>query len=204
MSKTITYQIEFFHYWHAGSGLSGGTDANLTVIKNQAGLPFIPGRTLKGLLREAAFFLNQLQPDLVDKIFLETIFGVGEDHIAPPQAEVSSQIIPAESTFKAGICYFSNAELSQFLSEKIPAAHRSQLYKVLASTAIDENGQAKNRSLRQMEVCIPLRLYATIEQFPDDAASLAKLEYCLQWVKKMGSKRNRGLGRCQFSIYNPA
>jgi CRISPR/Cas system CMR subunit Cmr4 (Cas7 group RAMP superfamily) len=50
--NTIAYQIDFFSYWHASSGLAGGAYADLLVNKTREGLPYIPGRTLKGLLRE--------------------------------------------------------------------------------------------------------------------------------------------------------
>ena len=51
--KRIDYQIEFFSQWHCGSGLSAGADIDLLVIKDKEGMPFIPGKTLKGLIREA-------------------------------------------------------------------------------------------------------------------------------------------------------
>ena len=51
--KRIDYQIEFFSQWHCGSGLSAGADIALLVIKDKEGMPFIPGKTLKGLIREA-------------------------------------------------------------------------------------------------------------------------------------------------------
>ncbi len=187
-NKRIIYQIEFFSYWHAGSGLSGGTDANLTVIKNHLGLPYIPGRSLKGLLREAADFIHHFQPNKMPEDFIHTIFGLGDDE-------------EKKQTEKAGQCYFGNAELSQYLSEKIKEQKKELLFKTLASTAIDANGLAKDHSLRRMEVCIPLTLYASIENFPADPDNLLRLEQCFQWTKRMGSNRTRGLGPCQFSLY---
>lgn len=187
-NQKIIYQIEFFSYWHAGSGLSGGTDANLTVIKNQLGLPYIPGRSLKGLLREAADFIHHFQPNKMPEDFIHTVFGLGDDE-------------EKKQTEKAGQCYFGNAELSQYLSEQIKEEQKELLYKTLASTAIDANGLAKDHSLRRMEVCIPLTLFASIENFPADPDNMQRLELCFQWTKRMGSNRTRGLGPCQFSLY---
>ena len=51
--KDLTIKIEFFSPWHCGSGLSAGADADSLVIKDINGLPFIPGKTIKGLIREA-------------------------------------------------------------------------------------------------------------------------------------------------------
>ena len=71
----ITYTIEFFSYWHCGSGLSAGADVDSLVIKDAKGMPFVPGKTIKGLIREAAETLTCLAPDkypsqkIIDKSF---------------------------------------------------------------------------------------------------------------------------------------
>jgi len=181
--STIIYKIDLFTHWHAGSGLYGGTNANLTVIRNQAGLPFIPGKTLKGLIREGAEAINSLIPDLVTNQFIDTIFGQ-EDKVH-------------------SICFFSNAELSRKFSENVRDKQKQYLYTTIASTAIDAMGMAKDQSLRQMEVTLPLVLYGSIEHFPNIPGYEMQLSYCLQWIKKLGHRRTRGFGRCELSIYQP-
>lgn len=47
--KDLNIKIEFFSPWHCGSGLSAGADADSLVIKDTNGLPYIPGKTIKGL-----------------------------------------------------------------------------------------------------------------------------------------------------------
>ena len=69
--KTITYQIEFFSYWHTSSGLSAGTSASLLVLRDEDNLPLIKGRTLKGLLRDAAKRINEYQNGLVTEDFIQ-------------------------------------------------------------------------------------------------------------------------------------
>lgn len=72
---TIRYKIEFYTYWHCGSGLSAGADVDLLAIKDEEGFPFIPGKTVKGLIREATETLVKLNLDRypswdeVEKIF---------------------------------------------------------------------------------------------------------------------------------------
>lgn len=189
--QNIIYKIDFFDFWHTGSGLAGSTYADSLVIKNENSLPIIPGKTLKGLLREAAQELHKLDENLVTKHFINTIFGV--------QPEKNNNRNP---TANEGLCFFSNATLSKNLSDKLESnfEQKQQLYQVLSSTAIDSNGQAKEGSLRQLEVTIPLSLYAQIVDFPNDAASKNQLEHCLNWIKQLGLNRNRGLGRCHLSI----
>ena len=55
----IKYKITFYSNWHCGSGLAAGADTDELVIKDRNGLPYVPGRTIKGLLREAAMMLSQ-------------------------------------------------------------------------------------------------------------------------------------------------
>lgn len=192
--QTLTYRIEFFSYWHIGSGLTGSTYADGLVLKDTNGLPIIPGKILKGLLREAAETLNQLAPDMVKVDFINHVFGSKPKKVNGVEEDTNKKEDAAQ-------CFFRTATLSQNLVEKLrnDANLKAGLYQTLASTAIDDEGQALTNSLRLLEVSVPLVLYATIEDFPSHYQE--QLNYCLKWVKQMGINRNRGLGRCQFTIY---
>lgn len=73
------------------------------------------------------------------------------------------------------------------------------LYINKVATAINEkNGITKEHSLRTIETTIPCTLYGTILYVDDDMESV--LEAALGFIKHMGTGRNRGLGRCKFSI----
>ena len=192
--NTIAYQIEFFTYWHASSGLAGGAYADLLVNKTREGFPFIPGRTLKGLLREAAETINHFDKDLVTPTFIIDVFGQ-----APDEKDIEEENATLEAK-----SFFSNACLSDYLQQAISKEKEKEktpfLYHVLASTKINKHGVAVDGTLRQLEVTVPLILFATIEQFPDKPGYDLQLNYCFQWIKRMGLNRSRGLGRCKFSI----
>jgi len=200
---TINYKIEFFSYWHTGSGLSAGTAANSTVIRNAYQLPYIPGKTIKGLLREAAEKIHHFSSDLVSKDFLEQVFGIGED-----RKEAAEQILLEQGASTNGlsvaitpaICFFSNGELSNELSKAlIKEKEYKWLYDTISSTAIGENGLAKQNALRTIEVTVPLTLFAKIEDFPTNPAFEKELDHCFKWIKRLGVNRNRGLGRCKWT-----
>ena len=70
--KDLQYKIEFTSFWHTGSGLSSGTESDIVVIKDKNGLPYIPGKTLKGLLREAAETINNFDKKLVTSEFIKS------------------------------------------------------------------------------------------------------------------------------------
>lgn len=188
--KTINYQIEFFSYWHASSGLAGSTYADLLVNKTREGLPYIPGRTLKGLLREAAEVIHSFDQSTVTQAFILDVFG---------QEPTTTDIEKERATTEAQ-SFFTNATLSDNLQKTISKEQKSFLYHVLASTKINEQGLAVDGTLRQLEVTVPLILLASVEQFPDKEGYEQQLIYCFQWIKRMGLNRSRGLGRCQFSM----
>lgn len=58
MMRKITYNVEFYSDWHCGSGLAAGAEADAVVVKDKDGLPFVPGKTLKGLVDEAYMAMN--------------------------------------------------------------------------------------------------------------------------------------------------
>lgn len=171
--------MEFFSQWHCGSGLSAGADVDALVIKDKNGLPFIPGKTIKGLVREAVE--NYLQfTGKSDELFEET-FGFFQD----------------SENFSQGQAFFSNATLSKeeqdaIVQEKL----QDYIYNKVTSTAIDENGIAEDHSLRAMETVVPCTLHGTIEDVPEDMAEI--ITKSLGLIKRLGQKRNRGLGRCEF------
>lgn len=185
--KTIRYTIQFFSYWHCSSGLVGGPDANATVIKDDQRLPFIPGKTLKGLIRESAEnYLETLHGKTLAQQFILDVFG------------------PEEGAFDYHnqSSFFSNATLSSAFAEQVEEEKALLLYDRIASTAIDDQGQALDKSLRQIEVTVPLSLQGQILDFPDQPGYEEALKNCLRGIKRMGSYRTRGLGRCQFVFQN--
>ena len=175
---TIRYKIEFFSNWHCGSGLAAGADVDALVIKNSQGLPYVPGRTVKGLLREAAESLFSE----TDKLSL--LFGVSGDM----------------EKHQTGCLFLSNASLPENESQFILANNlSSHLFQTFASTAIDEKtGLADDHSLRKIETVIPCTLEGEIMNVPDGKVN--PLKDAMAFIKRMGTGRNRGLGRCQVSI----
>lgn len=182
---TIKYELEFFSYWHCGSGLSSGADLDLLVIKDQQGMPFVPGKTIKGLLREAMEEINQINPR-VDNALLIKAFG-----------EPSKR--NEEGRNQQGECFFGNATLDSSLRDAVIDNQLNKyFYHSLASTAIGEEGVAKENSLRRMEATIPCVLKGEILYVPEELEQL--MTDGLSFIKRLGQNRNRGLGRCVFKV----
>ena len=95
--------------------------------------------------------------------------------------------------------YFSNATLKNSLKDEIVSNDlQDNLYDVIASTKIGDDGLAVDNSLREIEVVIPLTLYGEIRDVPSDFEK--SLKKSLKLIKRMGLNRNRGLGRCEFEV----
>jgi hypothetical protein len=169
---TLFYEIKFYDYWHLSSGLSAGAKLDSTVVKDENTLPYAPGKTIKGFVREMAELLD-------DKELVNVCFGLeGTD---------------------MGKAYFSNATMKQETAEEIiQHSLQENLYDVIASTKIGENGIAQGNTLREIEVVVPLALQGKITDIPQE--HIEKITKALKMIKRMGLNRNRGLGRCEFII----
>lgn len=177
----INYTVEFFTCWHCGSGLSAGADVDALVVRDSDGLPFIPGRTLKGLIREAVETLLQFEGN--ESLDTRKIFG-GEG--SEPEE------------FAAGEAFFSNAIFPEEDRQKIVADKlQDYLFSSLSNTAIGEDGCVREHYLRKTEVALPCTLTARILNVPDDDVEL--ICRSLGFIKRLGVHRNRGLGRCKFT-----
>ncbi|WP_418179163.1 RAMP superfamily CRISPR-associated protein [Aliarcobacter lanthieri] len=178
----MRYKVTFLDYWHLSSGLSAGAKLDSTVTKDKDGLPYIAGKTIKGLLREVA--------ELTDnKDFVFICFGSSSDE---KDDFYSEEKIVSET-------YFSNAQIEENTRKKIVQDKlQNQLFDEISSTKIDENGIAETGSLRQIEVVIPITLYGSIENIPENYEKA--MENCLKQIKRMGLNRNRGLGRCKIEV----
>lgn len=180
--RDLNIKVHFYSPWHCGSGLSAGADADSLVIKDIHGLPFIPGKTMKGLIREAVedyVSLKGIDIDLADAFGKEA----STDEYAP-----------------SGKLFFTNAELSSDEKKSIISYHVEEfLYNNKVATAINpETGITQEHSLRTIETTVPCDLHAMILHVEDSLAEI--IEPALGLIKRMGTGRNRGLGRCKFVI----
>ncbi len=187
---TINYKIEFLDYWHLSSGLSAGAKLDSTVVKDKDDLPYLSGKTLKGLVREMA--LN-FECDFIDNCFGTT-------------TNKKDKCYKEDKQEKEGVCYFSNATLGEKVADEIKKYNlQERLYDVIASTKIGQKenkdeveGIAVDNTLREIEVVIPVTLEGTIDDVPTQHKK--QMTEALKMIKRMGLNRNRGLGRCNITV----
>jgi hypothetical protein len=100
-----------------------------------------------------------------------------------------------------GAAYFGNATLTKTESKYIVQEKLTRyLYQSFSSTAIDDDGIAKDNSLRKTEAVVPCKLEGSILSVPEDQEFEYLLVDAMKYIKRMGTGRNRGFGRCNFTV----
>ena len=139
--------------------MAAGADVDALVVKDKDNLPFVPGKTIKGLIREAADVL--------------TLFGEQQEG----KWKLCSEMKPMRVGYgQSWLPVFSNAKLSGLEHDAIvESCTQNYLYRTKASTKIDDNGIAQDASLRRIETVVPCTLTGSITDVPDDE-DVANLE----------------------------
>ena len=178
--KNISYTIKFYSYWHPGGKDGANPQIDNAVLKDKNNMPYIGGKTIKGLIKDGARFVNELNSSTISGDFIKNIFGeVDTDYKADKAANPQNKFTSA------------------VLKEKVKKEFAPLLYHTKERTALEADKQSKKHSLRTSEVVIPLELQGKIENFTGDKIML---ELAMKAVKKLGEKRFRGLGRCEITI----
>ena len=183
--------IEILSYWHAGTGLGLGALADAITLKNENHIPYLPGKTIKGLFREAFNILEETEnipPNTTVNLFGEATTSDEKEEITEAQP---------------GKCFFSNANVSKELNQYLSGNENAKecMYDIISSTKLDENGIAQDKSLRTIEVCLPVTLSAIIDIKDSDSNTLDYFQKASGLIRSLGSHRHRGLGRCRITVH---
>lgn len=179
-------------YWHPGSAHGKGAHLDAVTHRNSHGLPTLPGRTLKGLLRDA-----------VRRADAFGWYGPGPDRTALLFGSADDK---GDGASLPGLLRISDATLSDADSHHLKSNQQliAGLYRSHFSTAIDHNsGSAKDKSLRGIELVVPLTLHATLTTIQDHAPTsewVETLRTALPLIRAVGAHRARGLGRASLTI----
>lgn len=181
--------------WHIGSGKEAGAYADSLTIKDDHGLPFLPGKSIKGLLREAFTiakankWCEDIETTHTIENLIDTLFGSqGQGSESQGMLQLSSATL-------------SDDEITFFQKQ---ANTKALLFRVIQSTKIDhKTGVATEGSLRSLEVSVPMTLKSELELNSSHPAFSSELEQellpllnaCCGLILELGAKRHRGLGQ---------
>ncbi len=194
--------LTFDSDWHVGSGAGIPGSVDRQVLRDEEGFPYVPGKTLTGILRDAAEWIADVRDTAEEgnkwKNALIGLFGEQpESHGGTPGGFASGAAV--------GI---GSAELSrdlrnyvQELRESSGPDLRAALFTVRPGVKIDRaTGRALEDHLYSTERVRGCTLYAPVKYLrgplSEDEEKL--LEDAIRAVRRLGGKRRRGGGRCRL------
>lgn len=177
-------EVVFAAEWLVAGGDSALGTADLAPMKDVEGLPYVPGRSLRGLLREAVCLLDDgTGSEWATHLFGERIVAGGSRH------------------YREGVARVGNALLARELAAECRSSPdtRRDLYATVRRTALTADRVARSHTLRELEVCMPGLVLVADVQVPDEAA-LQVIAFACGLVRSLGHGRSRGLGRCHLTV----
>ena len=182
--------IELISNLICGSGEGWGNIIDIDSTHDEYGLPYIPARRIKGLLKEAAEELEDF--GVLEKNTAKKLFG--SDSADGHYFTLYNACLKNADDMKREI---ENApeNVKKYL---MPVNINNHYTKVYYHTAIDDLGIAKEHSLRSVRaVDKGLIFYAPIEFEDKDEDILKK---CVAMVRHMGINRTRGYGEVKLRL----
>jgi CRISPR/Cas system CSM-associated protein Csm3 (group 7 of RAMP superfamily) len=178
----MTYQLKIKLKSDMCCATGGGNGSNINTLSSfdNIGLPIIPGKRLKGLLRECGEILVKYRKYTIEDI--ENLFG--------------------GNCGKKGEIYVSNGvlenyddlrfELQNYRKEEVSGSFSA----LRSRTKIDKNGIAVDHSLRTMQTVMKgIEFFSTITVNSEKYTDL--LSDCAKILRHIGLNQTRGLGECE-------
>ncbi|MBK7675739.1 MAG: hypothetical protein IPJ27_13815 [Candidatus Accumulibacter sp.] len=198
--SAIQINIVFHSDWHVGEGAGGAGYIDRLVRRHpEDGLPFVPGKTLTGILRDGcekvACGLDDGQPGAWQS-FVATLFGEQSKGTENPATTTPARLHIGPGRFAPEL----RAALAQ--DSELAAA----LVFIKPGIAIDpDTGVARSDMLRFEEVVLAgseltAEAEIVLDHGPIRLAALALLAAGARAAERLGGKRRRGNGRCQIEI----
>lgn len=199
-------EIHFESDWHigAGAGIPGQIDRQ--VLKDEDGLPWVPGKTLTGILRDGAEFVSNHD---TNSIRAEEWLGY-EKPLQDDNIENGNRDDSIENENRGAKLSIRPAQLSSALRAKLLAQPQyiDALYTVKPNMAVDEDtGAAKEDHLFFLERVrggMTLQAPVSLENAGTKEAEIeAAFLRASKAVRRIGGKRRRGSGKCSLKIVDP-
>ncbi|MCR6546877.1 RAMP superfamily CRISPR-associated protein [Dehalobacterium formicoaceticum] len=201
MDLKLTIKITNLSFLLLGSGEGWSAAIDNDLAYDQYGFPYFPARRLKGLLRESAQEVVEMfhcsnnryfKPEDVDECF-------GQSGSFQPSPLSYTNLF--FENFQSAIPWleWSFEEFAGVLSQQEVLNTMTQ---VLMQTAIDDNGLAREGSLRTCRVLKPGCTFQGEIILQEEKPKLIQLITlaCIN-LRRVGSGRNRGLGEVACSLY---
>jgi hypothetical protein len=183
-----------------GDGVAGYIDAE--VEHDEFGLPFLRGRTLKGLLQEeCANILFALQTDAKFSDFekaADNLFGkAGSDLEADAKMFVGDAVIQEDLRNAIKYAIDKNQTTADEILQSLTTIRRQ--------TAMSEKGSPKAESLRSIRVILRETIFESNlsfdKDYPIDSDEIVLLGMTCKALQRVGLARNRGRGKVSVKLF---
>lgn len=181
-----------------GSGEGMGALIDTDIVFDEWGFPIFPARRLKGLLRESAEEIVEMcklaQINILDKINIKDIFGTGGK-----ESEIIFHNLYLED-------YEEAVKWMAYAQKGLNMINQESVLEVVTilrqQTSIDGNGVAEENSLRTSRALKPGYTFEGIINVPDEGDIINLLALACTNLRHVGSKRNRGFGEVQCTLWD--
>ena len=203
--KTIKMTIELISDTLSGSGEGFGAVIDTDVQYDDCGIPYISTKRIKGLLRNSLSDLFEMpvvwktlgiRDDKEKEIILDKYFGK-KGAVQSSAFSISNFVIEDYELVKPWFAYLKTQYPSIFSNEII----LSSFTNIRRQTKVDDKGIAEDYSLRTSRVVIKGSSFVADINIENNDPEFEKyLALACANLKRIGLKRNRGLGEIRCSL----
>ena len=218
MKKTTEWQatikVQFTSDWHIGDGRGIQGLMDRRVIRHPTDqLPYIPAKTLTGLLRDAceqlASTLDYGREEPLAQHWVQCLFGGG--HKFEPSGETSDGKVQTHLAPDFSRVFIQEARFSPKLRAAIkqyPSVEQALTF-IKPGIKVNEHGVAEDQMLRFDEVVVGgVSLHSNLNVQCEESWAQKHNDFVKAFliagaalIERMGSKRRRGFGRCRVGIH---
>ncbi|HSI85916.1 MAG: RAMP superfamily CRISPR-associated protein [Candidatus Methylacidiphilales bacterium] len=180
--------ITFEHYWHCGSGQAGEGDVDLLPVVEDCGLPYVPGRAIRGRLKWAAREAGWNNADL------QALFGKEDAR----SLETMGRLQLSSGRMMDG---FASAAREHFRNKRTHHPQVASLFEDIASTSM-KNGVAQAKSLRRVRYSVPVIVVADVSLIEDPKVDVTwnRLQQLVTLLLAIGKSKHDGFGWCRATL----
>ncbi len=196
--KKYKIQIEFKSDWHIGTGIGLPGTSDDMLLRDNNDYPFIPGRTIKGILRNThEQFLSRM--DYIDTKY------------SPKEIWGTHNLVNKDEFSRSGAWVVDNGDLDwdlmdtlNSLPDDIRKIWLNEFSFISPRIALDEKHKTKEKHLAFIELGRKgLTFFSNIyrkdgEKMNENELSLLRL--ILLTTQRLGGLRRRGKGRTKFIL----
>ena len=197
--KTINFTIKLLSDTLPGSGMSGSAVIDSDVTADNYGIPFIPAKRIKGLLRESLMEVFEMIGGEIDKEKINELFGeIG--NAESKSLFISDAKMKNSNNLHEWLDWVKSSDdwKGYFQSSVV-----KDVYSIIRRQTKLKDGLAEKHSLRTLRVLIKgLEFEGSISKEQFNHKEKEMVELAVSNMRYLGISRNRGFGKIEAKVKN--